>query len=264
QRRQVALAVLRELGLQPAGEVRGQHLGGGVRDRQEHHVVPREDVPPVPVPHLDLAVRLAELEERVVERQQHLVIDLVHQPPHDPLQRDEVEDVAVLVQLALDLDPRAVVVAVQPLALVAVGDEVPGGEHEVVLLYDDSIRGHLGPPWVGRAAPGDCSRKWTKSVAAVRSAVVPGLSALPSRRSDASNRASASRRSTLSGSPAASTRAASRLTSRAAPSPHLRAISESGTAASSERYVSVTAAAQPSPRSRARHSAGTPVSKVTA
>src|SRR5690606_5976637 len=233
-------------------------------DRQEHDVVTREDVPPVPVPHLDLAAFLPQLQVRVLEREQHLVVDLVHQPPHDPLQRDEVEDVAVLVQLALELHPRAVVVAVQRLAQAAVGDEVPGGEDEVVLFYDDFVRGHLGPPWGGRAAPVDCSRKWTKSVAAVRSAVVPGLSLLPSRRSDASNRASASRRSVLSGSPLASTRAASRLTSRAAASPHFRAINVSGTAARSERYVSVTAAAQPSPRPRARRSAGSPVSKVTA
>ena len=49
------------------------------------------------------------------------------------LQGDEVEDVVVRVQLALDLDGGAVVVAVQPFALVAfVADEVaasrrPGG-----------------------------------------------------------------------------------------------------------------------------------------
>ena len=50
------------------------------------------------------------------------------------LQGDEVEDVVVLVELALDLDGGAVVVAVQPLALVAlVADEVAGAEDEVVL-----------------------------------------------------------------------------------------------------------------------------------
>ena len=56
------------------------------------------------------------------------------------LQGDEVEDVVVGVQLALDLDGGAVVVAVQPFALVAlVADEVAGAEDEMVLGDADLV-----------------------------------------------------------------------------------------------------------------------------
>src|SRR5690606_28151115 len=66
QRRQVVHAVRSELGLQPVGQVTGQHLGGRVRDRQEHDILTRENVPPVPVPHLDLVLRLPELQVLVL------------------------------------------------------------------------------------------------------------------------------------------------------------------------------------------------------
>ena len=55
-------------------------------------------------------------------------------------QRDEVEDVVVLVERPVDLDGHAPVVAVDALALVAVeGDEVPGAEDEVVLGDADGV-----------------------------------------------------------------------------------------------------------------------------
>src|SRR5262249_45462925 len=54
------------------------------------------------------------------------------------LQGDEIEHVLVLVEFALDLDGGAVIVAVQPLALVAlVADEVPGAENQVVFRDAD-------------------------------------------------------------------------------------------------------------------------------
>ena len=56
------------------------------------------------------------------------------------LQGDEIEDVEVVVETAFDFDGGAVVVAVQPFALVAlVADEVPRAEDQVVLGDADFV-----------------------------------------------------------------------------------------------------------------------------
>jgi hypothetical protein len=68
------------------------------------------------------------------------VVELARDVAGDVAQGDEVEDVMVLVQVVLDLDRRPVVVAVDPLALVArEGDEVARAEDEFVLLHADLV-----------------------------------------------------------------------------------------------------------------------------
>ena len=70
--------------------------------------------------------------------EEHPVVDLVDDAAGQVLQRDEVEDVVVLVELAFDLHGGTIVVAVEPLALVPfVADEVAGAEHQMVLGHAD-------------------------------------------------------------------------------------------------------------------------------
>jgi hypothetical protein len=67
------------------------------------------------------------------------VIELVGEPLHEALQLDEVEHIVSLgIEPAFHHDPHAVVVTVQRLATVpGEGDEVGGGEDEVVLRHRD-------------------------------------------------------------------------------------------------------------------------------
>jgi hypothetical protein len=69
------------------------------------------------------------------------VVDLVAELAHDALERDEVEDVPAFgVECAFDYHARAIVVAVQRLAAMAgEGDEVRGGEDQIVLRHRDAI-----------------------------------------------------------------------------------------------------------------------------
>jgi len=113
----------------PAGDVVGQQFRGRIGDRQEGAFVAREA--PVPVAVADPPVRslLVEMDQGTAGRQEHPMIDLVDDAAGQVLQRDEIEDVVILVEVVFHLDGRPVVVAVDPLALVSgVGDEVPRAE----------------------------------------------------------------------------------------------------------------------------------------
>ena len=68
-----------------------------------------------------LVAVLLDLDDRVLGREQHVVVEFVGDLLRPLLERDEVEDVVVLLQRPFDLDRGAVVVAVQPLALVPAG-----------------------------------------------------------------------------------------------------------------------------------------------
>jgi hypothetical protein len=58
--------------------------------------------------------------------QEHSMIELVGDRAGHVLERDEINDVVVLVEISFDLDRRAVVVAVQPLtAITFISDEMP-------------------------------------------------------------------------------------------------------------------------------------------
>ena len=63
-------------------------------------------------------------------------------------QREEVDDVMVLVERSLDLGRHAIIMPVQPLAGIAVeGDEVAGAEDQVILLDADVVAfGHGDTP----------------------------------------------------------------------------------------------------------------------
>src|SRR6266511_27618 len=101
-------------------QVLRQHLDGRVGNGEQGAVDLREPVAwPALVTYRHGVVLLANLELRVLERQQDLVVDLIRQPLHQALELDEVEHVVGFgVEAALDDDPRAVVVPVQRLAAV--------------------------------------------------------------------------------------------------------------------------------------------------
>jgi hypothetical protein len=66
------------------------------------------------------------------------MIELVGDRAGHVLERDEINDVVVFVEIIFDLDRRAVVVAMQPLtAITFVSDEMPRAEHQVILGNPD-------------------------------------------------------------------------------------------------------------------------------
>ena len=68
------------------------------------------------------------------------MVEAVSDGLRQPFQSDEVEQIMVVVEVAVQLDGGAVVVAVQPFALAAVvGDEVAGAEDQVVLGDADGV-----------------------------------------------------------------------------------------------------------------------------
>ena len=117
-----------------------------------------------------------------------MVVEFVRDFLRALLEGDEVEDVVVLLEHALDFDGGAVVVAVEPLALVAaVADEVPAAEHQVVFgdadfealgrhVYSQSLTCQRN----GAEGVTLFSRSATNRQAVMRSAVVPGFSLFPS------------------------------------------------------------------------------------
>ena len=78
------------------------------------------------------------------------MVDLVHQLAGDLLQHAEVEhEHGLRIHRALDRDAHPVVVPVQRLALVAAeGDEVGGGEDQVVLAHLHPKAARHGDPLV--------------------------------------------------------------------------------------------------------------------
>ena len=121
-------------GAETAGDVIGQQLGRGVGDRNKGAFVAREAPVAVAVGHADVRAVLVQPDVAAAGRQHHPVVQLVDDRLRQVLERDEVDDVVVLVEVALDLDGRPIVMAVDPLALIAlIGDEVARAEDEVVL-----------------------------------------------------------------------------------------------------------------------------------
>src|SRR5262249_3291829 len=144
----------------------------------------------------------------------------------------EVKDVEVIVERAFDLHGRAVVVAVQPFALVAlVADEVPGAENQVVLGDPDLeafSHDHSACQGTEIGTFRIPLRRAANKAAVPRAAVVPGFRQLPSARSQPSRSASSAGLSAACGQPADSTAWARRLASAASVVPHFRAIRLSG------------------------------------
>ena len=61
------------------------------------------------------------------------MVELVGDGPGHVLESDEVDHIMIDIEVAFDLDGGPVIVAVDPLAVIAVvGDEMPGAEHQVV------------------------------------------------------------------------------------------------------------------------------------
>ena len=102
-------------------------------------------------------------------------------------QGDEIEDVLVRIQFSVHLDGHAVIVTMQPFAILAVvGDEMAGAEDQIVLGDADgvSLGGHGLIGRLGGAGRGNGNwmifcRSAKQKLAVTRSAVVPGLRGFP-------------------------------------------------------------------------------------
>src|SRR2546425_747087 len=130
----------RERPRDPSREILRQHLHRRVRDGQKRAITLREHVARLPA-HGDRhrVAFLPNLDLWVLEREEHLVVDLIRQALRDLFYLGEVEhEVGLGIEAALHDDARAVVVAVQRLAAVpGERDEVGRREHEVVFRDGD-------------------------------------------------------------------------------------------------------------------------------
>ena len=123
-----------------AGDVVGKEFGGRVGDRQQGTFVAGEAPGAVAVADPPVRSLLGELDQGALGGQEHPVVELVDDPAGQVLERDEVEDVMVLVELVFHLDGRPIVMAVDSLALAAgVGDEVARAEDQVILGDTDLV-----------------------------------------------------------------------------------------------------------------------------
>ena len=139
-----------------SGEVLRQHLDGGVGNRQQDAVPAREHVSLHPIPRHGHAIRVRRDHELgVLEREQDPVVQLACELPQHSLEHREVDYVPRLgLECAFHNGSGTVVVAVEGLTGLAVGDEVAAGEDEVVLLDDDLVLRHHSPRCVPGAARG--------------------------------------------------------------------------------------------------------------
>src|SRR5262249_37186792 len=86
------------------------------------------------------AWRQFDANEPIGRRQHHAVVKFFDDGAGGVLQCDEVEDVVVFVERALDLDGSAVIMPVQALALVAfVADEMAATEDQIILRHTDLV-----------------------------------------------------------------------------------------------------------------------------
>src|SRR5574341_1043705 len=144
ERGQARRALPAQLGLHLSSHPLREHLGGGIGDGEDQHVLAREDVLLLAELDEDARPLFGEGEVRVVARQQHAMVEPVADAAQNLLQRREVEDVGILVEIAFERGGGAVIVAVQRLAPVVVGDEVPGTEDGVVFGDVDAKGRHKG------------------------------------------------------------------------------------------------------------------------
>lgn len=120
----------------------------------------REDVTTLVEVDLHLTPVVEDVDQRVMQREQHAMIETIANKAQDFLQRDEVEDVVVVIQPALKRRGRAVVVAVQGLALIAfIRNEVTGAEDGVILCDSNAKIGHVR---VRESAQRQTNRVWRR------------------------------------------------------------------------------------------------------
>jgi hypothetical protein len=123
---------------EPAGDVIGEQFRGGVGDRHERAFVAREAPVAVAIADPDVWPVLVEVDVSAPGGEHHPVVQLVDDRLRQVLEGNEVDDVVILVKVPLDLDGRPVIVAVNPLALIAlIRDEMTRAEDEVVLRDAD-------------------------------------------------------------------------------------------------------------------------------
>src|SRR5262249_691292 len=147
---------------------------------------------------------------RVPRRQHHAMVQFVGDGFGEMLESDEIENVIILIQGPLDLNGGPVVMAMKALTFIAfIADEVARTEDQMVLGDADLETLHHIPHAHDHGNLGGRvivpRRKATYKQAATRSAVVPGLRALPSARSQASSSARARQPARARGQPASST-----------------------------------------------------------
>src|SRR6266487_4436405 len=134
-------AELLQLAANPPREQLGQHLHGSVRDRQQGAVAAREHITRrALVGNRHRFAVFGDLQPRVLERKEDLMVDLVAQPAHDLLERHEIKDPpALLVDRSLHGDTGPIVVPVQPFtAVTGKRDEVRRRKDVIVLADGDA------------------------------------------------------------------------------------------------------------------------------
>ena len=139
---QLVRGLIEDCDFEFAGDPGSEFLGGCVPDREYEAVFGREDPATVPETGLDFSRIGCHCDGGVVEGEEHAVIESVDDFLQAITEGDEVEDIPVFVERALDFGCHAPVVPMKSFANVSVvGDEVCGAEDEVVFGDADAKGG---------------------------------------------------------------------------------------------------------------------------
>jgi hypothetical protein len=138
------MALLLQAFQQPFADVLREEFGGRVLDRQENAVAVWKEPLPLATSDSDLLRFYLNSDVSVPRSQQHMMVEFIRDRLGEPFQRNEIEQIVVFIQVAFDFHRSAIVVAVQPLALVAfVADEVSAAEYELIFRDPDVIAFHV-------------------------------------------------------------------------------------------------------------------------
>ena len=100
-------------------------LGGGIDDRQKHAVFLGQDPALLLESQHNLGLLDFDLDHGMVHRDEHMMIQLLDELGERISKGDEIDHVAILVEMAADLGSESVIMSVQALADIACkGDEM--------------------------------------------------------------------------------------------------------------------------------------------
>src|SRR5919202_1972046 len=116
-------------------------------DWDDDDILPRKGVEPLRVARRYICPIHLQRDQRVIAGQQHAVIELITDLAHQAFDRDEVEDVVILVGLTYETDRGAIVMAVQGFAQTAIiRNKVSRTEPEIILRHVDFKLGQTATP----------------------------------------------------------------------------------------------------------------------
>src|SRR2546426_5777591 len=130
-----------ELGAHATGEILGEHLDSRVGDRENHAVAGGKDIARLAVEGDPYgAVCFGDAQLGIVARQEHAVVELRRQVPHDLFDGGKVHDEpTVLFQPTFDQQAGAVIMPVEFLATMAgERDEMRGREDQIFFRNGDT------------------------------------------------------------------------------------------------------------------------------